>query len=153
MTRGEAVTFLKRYNDNVVEPAIAEVQDDADDNAAAIDNIPLFATITEDGEVYEGANGLVSSTRNSEGNYTLTFDRDVSQCAVATSDLVFSGTRDVSAEAGFGASDEVGVRITNETDALEDSWFNVIVMCAPGSGPTIVALDAGTSTEAANPSD
>ena len=33
VTRGESVTFLKRYNDNVVEPAIVEVQSDVDDNA------------------------------------------------------------------------------------------------------------------------
>ncbi len=89
----------------------------------------LFATIDSSGDVFRGAEGLVSSTRNSTGNYTLTFDRDVSQCAVATSDLVFTGTRDVSAEAGFGGAERVGVRVTNSSNALEDTFFNVIVMC------------------------
>jgi hypothetical protein len=95
---------------------------------------PLFASITNSGGVYLGrAYGLVSSVRNSTGSYTLTFDRNLDGCAVASSDTVFNGTRDVSAEVGFGAADTVDVRVTNEADALEDTFFAVIIQCAPAT--------------------
>lgn len=89
VTRGESVTFLKRYNDNIVEPAIAVLQDDIDSRPVA-----MFATIDSDGSVLSEF-GLESSVRTSTGNYNLTFDRDVRGCAATTSDMIFLGTRDV----------------------------------------------------------
>ena len=37
VTRGENVTFLKRYDDNIVQPAVNALQDDVDDVQADID--------------------------------------------------------------------------------------------------------------------
>ncbi len=138
VTRGENITFAKRYDDLVVQPALADLEaadselEAADDALQdAIDSLPvvMFATINANGEVYKGSLGLESSVKNSTGNYTLTFDRNVEECAATTADRVFIGTRDVSTDAGFGGSDTVIVRITGENGALVDSYFDIIVAC------------------------
>lgn len=147
VTRGESVTFLQRYHDNVAQPGIDAAQATADANTATLAGLPeiLFATIASDGEVYEGSLGLVSSVRDSTGTYTLTFDRDVFSCAATTADLVFVGTRDVTADPTFGGLGEVDVRVTDETGTLEDTFFNIIVACPPEMAPAIGPLDAGSS--------
>ena len=94
-------------------------QADADANAATLAGLPeiLFATIASDGSVYETSFGLDSSVRNGVGDYTLTFNRDVFECAATTADLIFVSTRDVTADPTFGGTGEVDVRVTNETDS------------------------------------
>lgn len=165
VTRGEAVTFLKRYNDNVVEPAVMAnetaaaaaqaaadaAQADADENTSDIDDLPttLFATIEPGGDEYTGSFGLESSVRDSTGNYTLTFDRDVSECAATTADMFFLTTRDVSAEPGSPDDNQVRLRITNASGVAEDTWFSIVVVCAPPDELVIIALDADSPSVAA----
>ena len=112
---------------------------------------PLYVSVTAGGAVYRGASsGLVSVARTAAGIYTLTFNRTVSSCAVASADLTFAGTRDVSADPTAGAANQVIVQVTNEVEALEDTFFSVIVQCPPSVTGGAELVDAAEPSERAN---
>ncbi len=96
---------------------------------------PLYATIdAEDGltaSVYFGiSSGLVGVTRVGVGNYELTFDRNVSNCVPAATDLLFDGARTISADAAFSGDSVVAVSVKNSsTGAPEDTVFNLSLTC------------------------
>lgn len=118
--------------DAAVAAAVAGKVDSADvytkaEVDALVASKILFATINSDGTLRAGSSGLVSSARNGVGDYTLTFDRNLSQCAAATADLEFSGNRDISVEVGNGNS--LRVFAADSSDAYTDAYFNIIVAC------------------------
>jgi len=83
------------------------------------------------------SSGVASvSTSGGVGLYTLTFDRDVAQCAAVTTpgalNGAFAGHRIASANRGSSATRSIGVRTqrfagTNFID--ESSDFNIAVFC------------------------
>lgn len=89
----------------------------------------LFATVTASGALAGESAGVVSVDRSGVGTYVVRFDRPVAQCAAMASDIVFSDTRDVSADAGFGGSDVVTVVVTGPGEQFEDTDFTIIVLC------------------------
>jgi hypothetical protein len=74
VTRGESVTFLKRYNDNIVQPAITDLATNTSDIASLEAGAPTITRInwrgeTTDGSVstsWEKVRDLGSFTKNSE---------------------------------------------------------------------------------------
>jgi hypothetical protein len=91
---------------------------------------PLYATITPTGDVYSGiSSGLLSSSRTATGVYVLTFDRNVTHCSVIGSDMIFNGTRDVSADQALLNGSDVKVEVTNSTNTPEDTYFHVSLTC------------------------
>jgi len=91
---------------------------------------PLYATVTSGGGIYaQRASGVVSVTRTGTGAYTIKFDRDVSRCSAQGTDLIFSGSRDVSVDNSGGSSGNVYVRVTDSSNALEDTYFHVSLTC------------------------
>ncbi len=79
VTRGESVTFLKRYHDNVVDPAFTATTAAIAANTAAIPNV-LWIKVNSDGSKADGTAG-VTSTRGSTGFYTVDFGVDISACS------------------------------------------------------------------------
>ena len=75
VTRGETVTFLKRYDDNIVQPAVDDLQDQ-------VDGMPTtyWAWVNSDGTLRAGSSGVSSST-SSIGEYVVTFPVDVDECS------------------------------------------------------------------------
>lgn len=58
VTRGQNVTFAKRYDDNIVQPALSEMGDDIDANTAAITNDSAAAFANGDNtEIEVGTSG------------------------------------------------------------------------------------------------
>ena len=92
---------------------------------------PLFVVVASDGTIYNGiSSGVTSVAKTSTGSYTVTFNRNVNECVPVASDFVFATARDVSVDADIGAVNQVLVVIRNaSTNALEDSYFNMIVQC------------------------
>lgn len=118
--------------DAAVAAAVAGKVDSADvytkaEVDALVASKILFATINSDGTLRAGSSGLVSSARNGVGDYTLTFDRNLRQCAAATADLEFLGNRDISVEVGNDNS--LRVLAADSSDAYTDAYFNIIVAC------------------------
>jgi hypothetical protein len=92
---------------------------------------PLYVAVTPSGTVDAGiSSGVVSTARSATGTYTVTFDRNVRNCAAVGNDIIFSGTRDVSADVTFDPDpNTVAVRVTNSSDALEDTYFTLSLTC------------------------
>ncbi len=89
----------------------------------------LFATVAEGGALTGDSAGVLAVERSAAGTYSLTFDRTIASCAAVASDVVFSATRDVSAQAGFGGPDKVGVVVTDADGNFVDTQFSLIVVC------------------------
>ena len=154
VTRGESVTFLKRYNDNVVEPAIAEVQADVDANADDIAALgPMYwASIDDDGSIIarsSGVNSDLSQTRRiNEGGYEVDFDLDtVSEChamvsrSTTASNNVSNG--EVYAELRLGDSSSMYIQTSDSSGTAEDSPFTIQLWCQPADNDiVIIALGA-----------
>jgi len=145
VTRGESVTFLKRYHDNVVQPQI-------DTNAAAIPTV-LWIKVNSDGTKADGSAG-VTSTQSSTGFYTVDFGVDVSSCSWsgvirnnATGFIIVGNTIDKVVTLTQGSSGsifplpgnwttqpseiDVAVRdLQTSTGAAIDGPFNLQVICA-----------------------
>ena len=150
VTRGESVTFLKRYNDNVVEPALEELTSDV----AALG--PMYwASIAADGSIIArspGVNTDVAETnRFDEGEYEVDFDVDtVSDCHAmvsrtdTTSVNVSKG--EVFAEKRFDDPSSIYVNTTDSDGVDTNSPFTLQLWCqAPANDIVIIALDAGTA--------
>jgi len=97
----------------------------------------LFALVASDGTV-TSENGVTSATSSGGGQYSVTFDSDVSQCAAITApgatNGAFAGNRISSANRGAGAPRVINVqtqRYNNPPgDFLdENTAFNLAVFC------------------------
>jgi len=100
VTRGESVTFLKRYHDNLVQPeidtntagiatntaGIATNTAGAAANTAAIGALPtlMWARVSSTGTV-EASSGSVTVAKAGTGLYDVTFPQNVGNCAIQTS--------------------------------------------------------------------
>jgi len=116
------------------------------------DVAPLFARVTPSGAVYQGASsGLVSVIRTGTGSYTLTFIRNLENCAVATADVWSNTTREVSVDRTSGSPDQVVVRVSGSGGASEDAAFSVIVQCPPTATGIASLVDVEELSERANP--
>jgi hypothetical protein len=114
------------------------------------DTRPMFATINgNNGAVYDGrASRLVTSTRTSVGEYTLTFDRSLAGCTAVGTDFLFDNTRDVSVDPSFPPGNTVRVVITDTSNVNVDSYFNVIVQCPQSGAAALTVADSEPSPNA-----
>jgi hypothetical protein len=157
VTRGESVTFLKRYNDNIVEPADATLQAgvdaaqaDADANAAAIAELETrtnshFLLSDKDATVintsYPGA--TVSRFEGEpEGVYIATFPGlelfnpasiPLAEifCAAHSTPISDDGTSTIVFQVEDPDNDrsQVAVLTRNSAGAFEDKAFSLTVTC------------------------
>ena len=102
---------------------------DGADGADGQDAIALWAVITDTGATRRGSH-VTSSVRNSNGFYTVTFDRNVSTCAYA----VTLGDENVPhGETGVARTPDtpnaVNVDTFNSSGAFADAEFQLIVAC------------------------
>lgn len=113
VTRGQMAAFMHRFSQNMIGTRI------------------MTASVSADGSPYAGGlNGPTSVTRSNVGHYIVTFDRDVTNCVAVTSDLLFSESRDVSADPISGTSNEIFVRVRNADDTnYVDTWWSMTVVC------------------------
>ena len=132
VTRGESVTFLKRYDDTIVQPALA-----------AMPEIHT-ARVRSDGTLVKGSPG-VTSTRTGTGAYDVTFPVDVVDCmwnATPTAPggvvFLFDSTEVFATVTGGTTSflfpfvldpDLVTVTIFDEDGVLQDWRFDLVVFC------------------------
>lgn len=147
VTRGENITFAKRYDDNIVQPALADLDSTIEELEMEIEELQAvtfsqpsirYARIEGiDSATIALQSGLLSASRVAEGTYNLTWDRDVSDCVATGTDIIWSETNDVSVEAGVStpiaeeALTNTGVTIRDDDGLLNDSWFYVTVVCPP----------------------
>ena len=88
-----------------------------------------YVAVAADGSIYTGiASGVVGTTRNATGTYTITFDRDVTSCGAATTSILRSANNDPSADVGAGAANQVVVGVTNDSGAMVDSYFRMTLV-------------------------
>ena len=126
VTRGETVTFLKRYNDNIVEPALAAQP------------AMYWASVHGDGSVRRAGPGVVTNadeTRNiSDGRYEIDFEvDDVIKCQAIMSlgDTSAGGVagRTISAGQRSGDASSLFVVITDVDGIAANSAFEVQLWC------------------------
>jgi hypothetical protein len=102
---------------------------------------PLYATIVGLQDPSTGAeigpvvwkdiqSGLVGVVRTSVGEYELTFSRNVSACAPAATDYVFSDIHEISVDTDFSQDSTVFVSVRNSSTGVpEDTTFHVTLTC------------------------
>lgn len=153
VTRGENITFAKRYDDNIVQPALSTIDgrlDDAEsdiaDNAAAIAEGPTIYRAWVGGSGTPlGVSEGVSSTRTETGSYTVTFPEGVTQCTwqvsrrASTAITLFDPASTVRPEFSLvtrrtGAvgplfPTDIVVSVANESGDPANSPFDLTVIC------------------------
>lgn len=86
--------------------------------------------VSQDGSIYSGSPGILSSVRNSAGNFTVTVDRDVTYCTPIVSPYVGSG---IYANAYAFNGDKVTVYMwrldSTATPVGLDGYFYLAVHC------------------------
>ncbi len=95
---------------------------------------PLYATIdAQSGSigVFSGVqSGLVSADRSSVGEYTLTFDRNVTNCVAVATDYLFNPVHEISIDSNFSNDSTVYVSVKNSsTGAPDDTIFHISLTC------------------------
>ena len=91
---------------------------------------PLWALVQDNGTVLNGnSSGLVVVGRTSVGHYDLLFDRDVTNCAVVASDLIFASNREVSVDAVDFSGGEVQVEVRDFNNDLANTVFYISITC------------------------
>lgn len=126
VTRGQNVTFAYRYDQNIVQPALEDIEENVATLASDVSNAPrvYFARVNSDGTVEKG-NGITVE-KGDDGIYTLTLPEDANNCAVSA-DLYSQGTSDLSA--GFYRLAAVtGFVIPTHTDAEDNPAEEVDVV-------------------------
>lgn len=84
----------------------------------------LWAYVSPDGTLVDSSRDGTSAARTSTGQYTVTFDRDVTSCsATASSDLVGHIL------SAFTAGNLAQVRVVDDAGVADDYWFNLQIMC------------------------
>lgn len=74
VTRGENLTFAKRYDDNIVQPALEDIGDDIDGLRQLISEMPrvYWALVDDDGEVISSSHA-VAVVHDAPGIYSIRF--------------------------------------------------------------------------------
>ncbi len=133
ITRGEAVTFLKRYNDNVVQPSFASLP------------TVLWANVASNGSKVSG-NLNITTSRSGAGAYTVNFSRDITGCSWSGISRIGVGLQPVNAgdtvvglsqkwHMGSGGvfnlvTDPNQINVTTYTgNVQQDASFNIQVTC------------------------
>ena len=151
VTRGETVTFLKRYEDNIVAPADLALQADINDNADDIAALPeIMWAVTDDDGSLDRSSGGVTTSKSGTGTYFINFPRDITDCAMTGSAGLSgtSGTEDPHMVTVVGRSDNANsiyLTTSDPSGTLSDAGTHVVVTCPPQGGLNIVALDADES--------
>jgi len=165
VTRGETVTFLKRYEDNIVAPADLALQADIDDNAddiaantAAIDDnaddiaaLPeIMWAVTNADASLDRSSGGVTTSKSGTGTYFIDFPRDITDCAM-TGNASLSGSSNtedphmVTVVGRAGNPNSIYLTTFDPSGTLSDAGTHVVVTCPPQGGLIIVPLDADES--------
>ncbi|MEO0492606.1 MAG: S-layer homology domain-containing protein [Actinomycetota bacterium] len=88
VTRGENITFAKRYDDNIVQPALTDLEDQIDALTSELEaaktsiaNLPdvYFAEIAADGSVLRASFG-VTTEGGGDGSMDVNWPLDVDDC-------------------------------------------------------------------------
>ena len=83
VTRGESVTFLKRYDDNIVQPALGDTYTKAEVDAAIAAAAPevYHAVVNADGTTRSNTSAGVSVAKTGTGTYEVEFPpADIRNC-------------------------------------------------------------------------
>jgi len=140
VTRGETVTFMKRYDDNIVQPALGDMYTASEVDALVAASVDakldesdiLWAAIASDGTVLQGS-GIVAGNKGTTGIYRPSFDRDVTACATyATPSQAAGGfptAKEVTVNQSDGSSDALYIQTSDSAGTLVDSGFTVLVLC------------------------
>lgn len=150
VTRGENITFAFRYDDQIVQPALTDInadidglETDVDTNAAAIAQLPTIYTISvdDDGTKRRGSDG-VTSTQTSTGNDTVDFNgTSITDCiwsaTVRFDDAILingDGMIALNSSWTFAGSftrvnDVILVDTWTDSDSAADRAFDLTVMC------------------------
>lgn len=92
---------------------------------------PIFAYVSDTGALGQSS-GVKTVTRTPGepvGQFDITFDRYVGDCAASATNVVWDEHRDVSIELGALDSDVGQVAITKPDDSYADTYFYVTVTC------------------------
>ncbi len=96
---------------------------------------PLYATIDAtdgvDALVYADIqSGLVSATRDSIGEYSLTFNRNVTGCVALATDYLFTPVHEISTDSDFSQDSTVYVSVKDSsTGEPDDTIFHIALTC------------------------
>lgn len=93
VTRGENITFAKRYDDLVVQPALEEIEENIATVASDVNNSTRvhFARVESDGTVDKTGHSAISVTKAGTGLYTVTLPESAANCTVETALYVEHG--------------------------------------------------------------
>ncbi|MBM6400119.1 hypothetical protein [Phycicoccus sonneratiae] len=91
---------------------------------------PLYAAVSSGGSIYSGiSSGVTSVARTGTGRYTVTFERDVQQCAATASSITWANNLDVSPDVGAGGTNTVTVGIADTSNTAADGYFVIGLTC------------------------
>ncbi len=172
VTRGENITFAKRYDDLVVQPALAATNAAVDaveadvatntadvatntadiaDNASDIGTAPvlLWAVMDPDATINRSSGGVTAASLFT-GAYEVIFPRNITNCAftatAGVSDSVSTGDSLTTSVVGRdGNSGGVFLQVWDETGAAVDFGVHMIVAC-PWNQPLIIIPLAGETS-------
>ena len=142
VTRGENITFAYRYDQNVVQPALA--------------SIPRvnYATVLATGTVRVATPGVnvASSGQIGTGTYEVFFTQPVTSCSAqvtaGTADGFGSGALNASTEQRAGSGGlGIFVVLTDLGGSRADGDFMLQVTCHPGASLLAAPLSAGSSNQ------
>lgn len=103
---------------------------------------PLWAVVNPDISLARGA-GVVSVSKQDEGQVAVVFFKDVSQCAY-TANVGFAGSNGVPADGAVtvvglnGVPNGVYVTTYNQAGAATDSGFHLLVTCSTGNAVPVL---------------
>jgi len=164
--RYEVVTFLDRYDDNVVGPALDEIESNVDDIESNVATVSqdlanatrvYFARVADDGTVEKTSSAALTVAKGGTGYYDVTLPENADNCAVQVTGyangpgLTFAGLVQPTYLA-YEASTDPGNRVVqvqvgfnaDENDGFElevnDLGFAVTAYC---SSSLFVAIDPG----------
>lgn len=148
--RYEVVTFVHRYNENLIDPALAALEAEIAALESIVDDIPEmhWASMEADGDIRRASTGvndsIAETNRLGTGRYEVDFDvEDVSDCQVmATIGSTANGGsigRSIIALDRIGDGSSVWIGIYDESSVLVDADFEVQLWCGtaafnPGIG-------------------
>ncbi len=145
VTRGESVTFLKRYNDNIVEPAdaalqaaVGAAQADADSNAADIAALPVGPTAGSSGLGSCNNDGTDTSGEFLPCSVPLSLGADGSHSVLLTGHISWNS---------FGASPAEGqCQLQRDGVPVDDSTINMgeVVDTTSGAARNYASVTATT---------
>lgn len=91
---------------------------------------PLYAAITNDGNVFQSLqSGVVSSSRTATGTYVVTFVRPVEDCDAQVTDAIFFDLHEISVDQTAGAANTVTVDVNDLDGNPANTSFNLLITC------------------------